>query len=66
VPPQAAPYFLSAFLDDNGTTVANGAAARPDRGDLVSIIAGFKVPTIVVATATSVELNLPLSYAMPQ
>jgi len=65
IPPRAEPYFVTAFLDDNGTVVADDpAAAGPDRGDLIALD-GFASPQVTLSSATSVALDLELNFNLP-
>ena len=59
--PRGEPYFVSAFLDDNGNSSADQA---PDRGDLVTLD-GLGSPEVTVDVAGEVEYEIVLNAAMP-
>lgn len=62
VPPRAEPYFVTAFLDDNGTVDA--ANPGPDRGDLVSLD-GLASPSVTVDRAGDVPFDIVLNANLP-
>lgn len=65
IPPRAEPYFVTAFLDDNGTVSATDpSAAGPDRGDLVAL-EGFASPRVTVSSEAPVALDLVLNFNLP-
>ncbi len=65
IPPRAEPYFVIAFLDDNGTVdPSTPASAGPDRGDLVSLD-GFSSPQVTLASPEAVTLDLDLNFSLP-
>lgn len=65
IPPRPEPYFVTAFLDDNGTVSATDPSnAGPDRGDLVAL-EGFASPRATVASETTVTLDLVLNFNLP-
>lgn len=64
IPPRSEPYFVTAFLDDNGTVGTDPDTAGPDRGDLVALD-GFASPRVTVASETRVPLDLVLSLNLP-
>lgn len=65
VPPRAEPYYVTAFLDDNGTVdTTDPANAGPDRGDLVAID-GFASPQVSITSETTVTLDLDLNFNLP-
>lgn len=63
IPPRTAPYFVVAFLDDNGNAMAT-TPPGPDRGDLVTLM-GFSSPSVTIATADDATFDLILSTALP-
>jgi hypothetical protein len=67
IPPRAEPYFVTAFLDDNGTaSTSDPSMAGPDRGDLVTIdAASFGSPRVTVASATTVNFDIVLNFNLP-
>lgn len=64
VPPRAEAYYVTAFLDDNGTVGTDPATAGPDRGDLVAL-EGFASPSVVVDAEHRVTLDLVLNFNLP-
>lgn len=62
LPPRSAAYYVIAFLDDDGNASSTGPS--PSKGDLVSLD-GISAPKVVLASAKSVTLDLPLTTAMP-
>lgn len=62
LPPRSAAYYVIAFLDDDANASATGPS--PSKGDLVSLD-GISAPKVVLASAKSVTLDLPLTTAMP-
>jgi hypothetical protein len=62
IPARSDPYFVIAFLDDNHT--AKATAPGPDKGDLVSLD-GLASPKVTLASATAVNLDLPLNTVLP-
>ncbi|MBX3274212.1 MAG: hypothetical protein KF729_28355 [Sandaracinaceae bacterium] len=65
VPPRAEPYFVTAFLDDNGNVdISDPSRAGPDRGDLVAL-EGFASPRVTVPNETPVTLDLVLNFNLP-
>lgn len=64
IPPRAAPYYVTAFLDDNGTVGSDPDAAGPDRGDLVALD-GFASHQVVVDGERRVTLDLDLNFNLP-
>lgn len=65
IPPRAEPYYVTAFLDDNGTVDATDPSrAGPDRGDLVALD-GFASPSVTVSSEATVTLDLVLSFNLP-
>lgn len=64
VPPRAEAYYVTAFLDDNGTVGSDPATAGPDRGDLVAL-EGFASPSVVVDAERRVTLDLVLNFNLP-
>ncbi len=65
VPVRSAPYFVVAFLDDNGTVDADDPAnAGPDTGDLISLM-GLGSPQVTVNHEGTVDLDLDLNLAFP-
>ena len=63
IPPRAAPYFVVAFLDDNGNAMST-TPPGPDRGDLVTLM-GFASPSVTIATTDDATFDLVLSTALP-
>ncbi len=61
---RADPYFIVAFLDDNGTAAMDPASAGPDMGDLVSL-SGLASPSVVINQAGVVQQDIDLNLAMP-
>ena len=65
IPPRAEPYFVVAFLDDNGTVdPTDPAGAGPDRGDLVSLM-GVGSVRVTVPDEGAVPLDLVLNFNLP-
>lgn len=65
IPPRSEPYYVTAFLDDNGTVDASDpASAGPDRGDLVALD-GFSSVSVTVSDDTPVSLDLDLNFNLP-
>ncbi len=65
IPPRPEPYFVTAFLDDNGTVSATDPSnAGPDRGDLVAL-EGFASPRVTVASEATATLDLVLNFNLP-
>ena len=64
VPPRAAPYFMSAFFDDNQDADPAPGAAKPDRGDLVTMD-GLGSPKVTLDTPGATTFDLVLSFALP-
>jgi hypothetical protein len=65
IAPRAEPYFVTAFLDDNGTVnVADPETSGPDMGDLVSLD-GFASPAVVLDKAGTLAFDIDLNFAMP-
>lgn len=65
IPVRPEPYFIVAFLDDNGNaTVDDPAAAGPDRGDLVSL-QGLASPSVSLDHAGVTTYDIVLNIAMP-
>lgn len=65
VPVRGAPYYVVAFLDDDGTVdTTNPAEAGPDTGDLISLD-GLSPPQITVSSPGDVELDIVLTLAFP-
>ena len=65
IPTRAAPYYVVAFLDDNGTVSATEAdAAGPDRGDLISLD-GFSSPTVLVNDTARQQYDIDLNFNRP-
>jgi len=65
IPPRSEPYYVTAFLDDNGTVSATDpSSAGPDRGDLVALD-GFSSPQVTVSTQSAVTLDLDLNFNLP-
>lgn len=64
VPPRAEAYYVTAFLDDNGTVGSDPASAGPDRGDLVAL-EGLASPSVVVDAERRVPLDLVLNFNLP-
>ena len=65
IPPSDAPYYVTAFLDDNGTVdPGDPASAGPDMGDLVSLD-GFGSPSVLVDSVGAVPFDIDLNIAMP-
>lgn len=62
LPPRSAAYYVIAFLDDDANASSTGPS--PSKGDLVSLD-GITAPKVVLASAKSVTLDLPLTTAMP-
>ncbi|MDQ3037333.1 MAG: hypothetical protein M3Y87_33370 [Myxococcota bacterium] len=63
IPPRAEPYFVIAFLDDNGT-VTDPTMAVPDSGDLITL-QSFAAPTFTASEPARVELDLVLNFNLP-
>jgi len=65
IPPRAEPYFVIAFLDDNGTVdTSTPSLAGPDRGDLVSLD-GFSSPQVTLSSPEVIMLDLDLNFSLP-
>ena len=65
IPPRPEPYFVIAFLDDNGTVdPSTPALAGPDRGDLVSL-EGLSSPQVTIATPDRMSMDLDLNFSLP-
>ena len=65
IPPRSEPYYVTAFLDDNGTVdPSSPASAGPDRGDLVALD-GFSSVSVTIADETPVALDLDLNLNLP-
>lgn len=65
IPPRSETYYVTAFLDDNGTVDASDpASAGPDRGDLVALD-GFGSVSVTVSDETPVTLDLDLNFNLP-
>lgn len=65
IPPRAMPYYVTAFLDDNGTVdERDPERAGPDRGDLVAL-EGFSSPRVTVPDARTVMFDLVLNFNLP-
>jgi len=65
IPTRSAPYFVTAFLDDNGTVDGTDPSrAGPDRGDLVAL-EGFSSIRVTVADETPVPLDIDLNFNLP-
>lgn len=62
IPARPEPYFVVAFLDDNGT--ASTDAPGPDMGDLVSL-EGTGAPEVVVVPEETTAFNIVLNAVMP-
>ena len=65
IPPRPEPYFIIAFLDDNGTVdPSTPSLAGPDRGDLVSL-EGLSSPQVTIATPDRMSMDLDLNFSLP-
>ncbi|UJR81559.1 hypothetical protein [Sandaracinus amylolyticus] len=65
IPPRAEPYYVVAFLDDNGNAdTSDPRRAGPDRGDLVSLM-GLSSPQVTVSSATVVARDIDLNASLP-
>ncbi len=67
VVPRAQPYFISAFMDDNGNASASLESAGPDRGDLV-MLQSFLPPAskqVTVAAPGEVVFDVDFDQVLP-
>jgi len=64
VPPRAEPYFVTAFLDDDGDAGMDPETAGPDMGDLV-VLEGLGSPQVTVSSAETVSFDIVLNTNLP-